>query len=150
MKTLVVYFSRGGRTAKVAANLKALTGADVFEIKTDVKYGGYFSALGVARKEFDEGTFPAYDGDVEGWASYDTVILGFPIWYGKCPQVVMGFIKGHDFAGKTVYPFCTSGMSQPAEAAKAVAAAMPGADLREARRLTAKTSEADLTAWLGL
>ncbi|MCD8209269.1 MAG: hypothetical protein LUC31_00415 [Coprobacillus sp.] len=147
MKTLVVCFSRGGRTLKVAKAIETLTEGDLFEVKTDKKYGGYFKALGVANKEYKSGELPTVIGDVKDWESYDRVFVGFPIWYGKCPMVMQSFLKSHDWTGKEVHPFATSGMSGIEGAVPQVTECCVGANIHEGLR-TGKPKEAELKAWI--
>ncbi len=147
MKTLTVYYSRGGNTAKAAKAVQKFAGGDIFEIKGTKNYGNYFQALGVARSEFSSGELPEVVGDVEDFDSYDRILIGFPIWYSKAPQLVVSFIKSHDFTGKDVYVFCTSGMSGPSQAIDQIKPALKGANLHKAIRL-GKFEDKDLEEWL--
>ena len=113
MKTLIAYYSRGGATKKAAKKLQLATKGTLFEITGEKNYGNYFTALGIARKEFSENELPKVTGSVDDFASYDRILVGFPVWYSKCPQLVVSFMSQYDFSGKDVYPFCTSGMSGP-------------------------------------
>ena len=119
-KTLVVYFSRAGEmyslgnieegnTAIIAKIIAEKTGADLFEIKPqNDNYPTHYKELTeFAQKEKDEGKRPAVAGDVENFDSYDTIFIGYPIWWGDAPMIVYSFIDAHDFSGKTVIPFCT-------------------------------------------
>ncbi|MCD8194881.1 MAG: hypothetical protein LUD22_01055 [Coprobacillus sp.] len=147
MKTLIVYFSRGGHTRVAATKLSLRENDDLFEIKTDVKYGGYLKAIFVARKEFKNNTLPNILEDVPDFESYDRILLGFPVWYGKCPQVVISFLNKHDCTGKDVYPFFTSGTSPMTNAIPQLQEACRGATLHEGIRL-AKYDEDAVTKWL--
>ncbi|MCD8200899.1 MAG: flavodoxin [Clostridia bacterium] len=148
MKTLVVYFSRGGHTAKLAQQIKEIAGADdILEIKGDKKYGGYFKALSVSRKEFKAEELPAVTTEVPDLSSYDRILIGYPIWYGKCPRLVVSFAKAQGFEGKDVYPFCTSGASPVGDSASALAAVCEGAKFHEGLRLK-KADEAAIKEWL--
>ena len=109
MKTLVAYFSKSGQTAKVAKDIAVILDADIFEIKTEKEYPrSYIKTLAVSRKEFNTGERPALTGDVDNFDAYDRVMIGFPVWYGTCPMAVVSFLEKHDWAGKDIYPFCTS------------------------------------------
>ncbi len=147
MKTLIAFYSRGGATARVAKELQTVAGGDLFEIKGSKNYGSYFKAIGVARKEFNSGELPEVTSRVKDFDSYDRILIGFPIWYSKCPQLVVSFLKGYDFKGKDVYPFCTSGMSGPEGAQGQINEACAGADVHPGIRF-AKVEKETVEAWL--
>ncbi len=148
MKTLIAYYSRGGTTARSAKAIQALVGGDLFEIKGNKDYGSYFHAIGVARKEFKSGELPEVVTEVEDFDSYDRILIGFPIWYSKCPQLVVSFLASHDFQGKEVYPFCTSGTSGPEGAQGQLTDNCAGANVHSGARLN-KVSEEAVKKWLG-
>ncbi len=149
MSSLVVYFSRGGSTAKSAKKLAEAVGADIFEVKTESKqYGGYFKALGIASKEYKADETVETVGDVENFDSYDTVFVGFPIWYGKCPQIMASFLKAHNFEGKDVYPFCRSGMSKIDGAMPRIEECCAGAKVHPGLRMKGGTKKEDIDAWI--
>ncbi len=147
MKTLVVCYSRGGRTLKVAHAIIGLTCGDFFEVKTEKNYGGFFKAAGISNKEFKSGELPTVIGDVDDWESYDNVFVGFPIWYGKCPMVMQSFLKTHDWTGKEVHPFATSGLSGINSAIPQVKECCVGANIHPGLR-TGKPKEKELKAWI--
>ncbi len=148
MKTLIAYYSRGGTTKRAAENLQKIVGGDLFEIKGKKNYGNYFQALGIARSEFNSGELPEVTTDVQDFDSYDRILIGFPIWYSRAPQLVISFLKSHDFKGKDVYPFCTSGMSGPEGAQEGIKDACPGATVHPGLRVN-KVDEPKVKAWLG-
>jgi flavodoxin len=116
---LVVYFSRTGEnynvgvieegnTANMAKIIAGQTGADLFEIVPEVPYPeDYDSVLPIATREKNEDARPAYLGDVENWDQYDTVFIGYPIWWAGMPCIMYTFLENHDFTGRTVIPFNT-------------------------------------------
>ena len=116
MSTLVTYFSaEAGRTKKVAEDLAKKLGADLFEITPEKPYTAadlrYMNPMARCNREkFGNKDVPVV-GKVEGFDGYDTVYLGFPIWYGCAPNVVNTFCKGYDWTGKSVHAFATSGGS---------------------------------------
>ncbi|MCD8205988.1 MAG: flavodoxin [Clostridia bacterium] len=149
MKTLVVYFSRGGHTAKLAEKIKGIVGADdILEIKGDKIYGGYFKALRIASKEYKAEELPTVTTKAGDLSSYERIILGFPIWYGKCPRLVVSFMKQQGFEGKDIYPFCTSGASAMGDAAGVLSTVCEGAKIHEGQRFSKKTDEAAINEWL--
>lgn len=117
-KTLVVYFSRGdeeysvgkvtpGNTELLAKEIVSRLGADEFKIVPAKKYPeSYMECVDLATREKEDGARPEYVGDVD-LASYDTIFLGYPIWWGDLPMIVYSFIEKHNFSGKTVAPFNT-------------------------------------------
>ena len=129
-KILVVYYSRTGQnyvsgdmvnlavgnTAAVAEIIRQKTDADVFEIKTAKPYpADYRETTEVAKKELREQARPEIVGGVDTMAQYDTIILGYPNWWGTMPMAVRTFLDRHDLSGKVILPFCThegSGMGR--------------------------------------
>lgn len=116
MSTLVAYFSaEAGTTAKVAEDLAKKIGADLFEIKPEIPYSKadlrYMNPLARCNREkFGNKDVPVA-GRIENLSQYDTVYIGFPIWYGAAPNVVNTFCKGYDWKGITIHAFATSGGS---------------------------------------
>ena len=118
-KTLVAYFSCTGNTADVAGQIAAATGADLYEIvpaepytDADLDYGDSSSRSTVEQN--DDSARPTISGGVENMEQYDTVFIGYPIWWGDLPTIVKVFLRSYDFTGKTIVPFCThagSGLS---------------------------------------
>ena len=117
-KKLVVYFSRAdenysvgdvavGNTELLAKEIIAKAGADEFKIVPEVAYAAsYEEAVEQATEERNEQARPGYKGDVD-ISGYDTIFLGYPIWWGDLPMIVYSFIENHDWNGKTVIPFNT-------------------------------------------
>ena len=117
-KSLVVYFSRGdeeygvgkvtpGNTEILAKEIVSKLGADEFKIVPAKKYPeNYMECVNLATREKETNARPEYVGDVD-MSSYDTIFLGYPIWWGDLPMIVYSFIENHDFSGKTVVPFNT-------------------------------------------
>ena len=117
-KILVAYYSRAdenyavgtvevGNTELLAREIVKQTGADEFKIDTIKPYAvDYATSIEEAKRELTENARPDYKGEID-LSAYDTIFLGFPIWWGDLPMVVYKFIEDHDFAGKTVIPFNT-------------------------------------------
>ncbi len=148
MKTLIAYYSRGGTTKRTAEQLAELTGGDLFEIRGKKNYGNYFKALSVSRKEFSSGELPEIEPGPENFDEYDRILLGFPIWFSKCPQLILTFLTSHDLKGKDIYPFCTSGASGPEGAQEQLKENCEGANLHPGIRLN-KVEEDKVKTWLG-
>jgi len=93
---------------------------------------------------------PAVVGKVEDMSAYDTVFVGFPVWWGREPSVVDTFLCGYDFSGKRIIPFCTSGTSGIGETASRIQSLVgDGAKVDRGERLDAKISDEWLCEWLG-
>ena len=138
---LIVFFSRAGvnykvgrveegNTALVAAMIADATGADMFELVPAVPYSDDFDqASAVSLQEQQTGARPEYVGDAERWDQYDTVFLGYPVWWGDMPMILYTFLESHDFTGKTVVPFCTHEGSSLAGTVTAITDLCPGASV---------------------
>ncbi len=147
MKTLIAYYSRAGHTAEVAKKIQQIAGGDMFEIKGTKNYGSYAKAIVVARQEFKNNELPKLVGDVKNFEEYDRILLGFPVWYSKAPQIVISFLTSHDLKGKEVYPFCTSGASGPEGAQAQLEKACPGAKVHMGVRFK-DVSKSLVDSWL--
>ena len=115
-RILVACFSATGNTWPLAEAAAAYLNADLFRIEpaepyTDADLNYNDSNCRANREMEDETCRPALAAAVENMEQYDTVLLGFPIWWGQPPRIVETFVENHDFAGKTVLCFCTSGSS---------------------------------------
>ncbi len=131
MATLVTFFSAEGKTAKVAKNFAQKIGADVFEIVPEEPYTAadikWTNPLARCNREQIGGKEVPVSGEIEGFDKYDTVYIGFPIWYGQAPRVIHTFGKGYDWTGKTVHAFATSGGSGIGKTAEKLQPSLPGA-----------------------
>ena len=151
-KKLVAYFSASGVTAKVARKLASAAGADLYEIEPEIKYTradlNYMNSKSRSSVEMnDPACRPAIAGKVENMADYDTVFVGFPVWWYREPSIIDTFMEAYDFAGKTIVPFCTSGGSGLGPAGDNMVALAPGAKLGEGRRFSVLVSEKELRDW---
>ena len=131
-KTLILYFSAEGSTAKVARDLSDAIGAPVFEIRpeepytsSDLNWKNPFARCN--REKIGKKDVPSV-GKAEDFAAYDTIVLGFPIWYGAAPNIVNTFCKGYDWTGKKVFAFATSGGSGIGKTAEKLVPYVPGAE----------------------
>ena len=115
MKSLVVYFSAEGTTAKYAEALAAAADADIFEIRPETPYTqadiNWRNPVSRCNREKIGKKDVPINGTVADWDAYDTVYVGFPIWYYGAPNVINTFCKGYDWSGKKVVIFATSGGS---------------------------------------
>ena len=154
-KTLVVYYSATGSTAAVAGTIADTLGADIFELTPaepytaeDLNWSDENSR--VTREHEDETlrTVELTTATPESWADYDTVFIGYPIWWGIAAWPVDGFITANDFTGKTVIPFCTSASSGLGESGALLAAQAGTGDWLEGRRFAGGASDADVADWV--
>ena len=151
-KVLVAYFSASGNTEKVAKNMAAVLGADIYKIEPQVPYTdadlNYNDKSSRVCKEHDAGTQPAVGGNkIANMSQYDVVVLGYPIWWGEAPGVVHSFLKTYDLAGKTIVPFCTSGGSGFGASGSKLAKAFGKATWQEGGQLSPSASKDTLTKW---
>ena len=152
-KILVAYFSASGETAKLAKTVAEVTGGDLFEIQPEVAYtaadlnwNDKHSRSTVEMN--DAGSRPAIVNRVEDMAQYDTVFLGFPIWWYQAPRIIETFLESSNFSGKTVIPFATSGGSGMGKTAEILKASCPGAAMDNGRRLSSRESAASVRKWV--
>ncbi len=139
-KPLVIYFSaEAGRTRSIAESLSRKAGADLFEIIPDPPYTAadlrYTNPLARCNREKIGRKDVPVKGKVENWDSFETVYLGFPIWYYGAPNVVNTFCKGYDWSGKKVYIFATSGGSGIGKTVEKLAPYLKGAKILDAKRV---------------
>ena len=130
-KTLIAYFSASGITAKVAEEMAKATGADLHEIRPAEPYTAadldWRDKKSRSTLEMtDPASRPALAEKVQDMGQYDTVFVGFPIWWGVEPRIVDTFLEGYDFSGKTMIPFATSGGSGMPYAQKHLESQYPG------------------------
>ena len=135
-RTLIAYFSAGGVTARAAREMADAVGADLFEIAPAQPYTAADldwrdKGSRCTREMTDPASRPAVAGTVENMGRYDTVFVGFPIWWGVEPRVVDTFLESYDFTGKTVIPFATSGGSGMPYAQKHLQSQYPAFSWRE-------------------
>ena len=152
-KILVAYFSASGVTAALARRLALATGADVREIKPAVPYTtadlDWTDSASRSSIEMKDKSFrPALADDVSADCSaYDTVFVGFPIWWYVAPTLINSFLEKCDLHGKTVIPFATSGSSGMGRTSAELAPSCHGADVKEGKRFRASASAEELKAW---
>ncbi len=155
-KTLVVYFSATGSTERIANMIAEVTGADVFVITpaepyTDADLDWTDSSSRVSY----EHDHPEAQNEValtettpENWDQYDTVYIGYPIWWGNAAWPVNQFVTGNDFTGKAVIPFCTSSSSGFGQSGTLLTEMAGTGEWLEGARFSYGTEEADIQAWV--
>ena len=167
-KALVVYFSRTGEqyevgviekgnTAIVADMIAEQTGADSFEIlpKEDNYPTTYKELTDVAKEEQNNNARPKIKDSISNFDQYDTVYLGYPIWWGDLPMICYTFLESYDFSGKTIVPFCTHAGSGDAGTQSKIQSAAPNATVKEVLAITGTDAQNEcdsvkskVTEWL--
>ena len=135
--------------------IAAATNGDLFELEpaepySDADLNWTDDNSRVVREHDDESLrdIELVSDTVENWDSYDTVFIGYPIWWGIAAWPVNGFIETNDFTGKTVIPFCTSSSSELGESGEMLAEMAGTGDWQEGQRFRSGASESDVTAWV--
>ncbi|KFI92322.1 flavodoxin/nitric oxide synthase [Bifidobacterium saguini DSM 23967] len=145
-KVLIAYYSFSGNTENVAEKVhERFPDADMFKIEPAESYGNYSEAAARAEKEHDENARPAVTNHVENMDQYDTILLGYPIWWGTAPMFIATFLESYDFDGKTIYPFCTSSYTPIEDSYDLLRKAAPNATIGDG--LTANSNDAT-NQWL--
>lgn len=150
--TIVVYFSRTGNTEKIANYLLEITGADSYVIQAAVPYSdediAYNNSSCRADQEQNDKTVrPEIADPISSLDGYDTVFLGYPIWWGEEPRIIDTFLESYDLSEKTVIPFCTSGSSGISVSEKNIAALVPIGEQLAGKRFSASASKDEVQQW---
>ena len=152
---LVVYFSATGHTESVANDIAEATVGDLFEITpaepyTDEDLNWSDENSRVSREYADESLrdVELTTAEVENWDSYETVFIGYPIWWGIAAWPVSSFVAANDFTGKTVIPFCTSSSSGLGQSGDLLADLAGNGTWLEGQRFRSGASQADVAAWV--
>lgn len=153
-KILIAYFSRAGEnynvgvvsegnTAKLAKEIAAQTGGDLFEIVPETAYpDSYDEMLTVATRERTNDERPAIQSQIEHFEQYDTVFVGYPIWWGDLPMILHSFMESYDFTGKTVVPFNTHEGSGQSGTQKTITDKLEGATVLQGLAMRGSTAQA--------
>ena len=151
-KRLVAYFSASGVTAKVAENLADAIGADIFEIQPEVPYTkadlNWMDKKARTTIEMSDPTSrPAIAAKRDNIDEYDTIFVGFPIWWYVAPTIVNTFLESYNLKGKTIIPFATSGGSGMGKTVEVLKPLCPGANWAEGKMLN-RVSGRELEDWV--
>lgn len=151
-KVLIAYFSWGGTTERMAQQVQAITGGDLFEIEPVVPYPtSYTPCTQVALEERDSNARPAIKNSVSNWDEYDVVFLGGPVWWHTAPMILHTFAESYDFEGKTVVPFTTYASTYRDETLQAIVDMAPDAEHLEGLGLTSGSINATrIQTWIDL
>lgn len=154
-KTLVVYYSASGNTENVSNVIAETLGADLFELEPvepysndDLDWTNDDSRVTREHENEDERDVELVSATVDNWSEYDTVFIGYPIWWGIAAWPVDEFIETNDFTGKTVIPFATSASSGMGQSGELLAEMAGTGDWQEGQRFRSGASEDDIVAWV--
>ena len=153
-KILVAYFSASGTTAKVAETLAKAANADIYEIKPAVPYTradlDWMNQKSRSSVEMsDKSSRPELADKSANIENYDTVLLGFPIWWYVAPTIINTFLESYDFSGKKIVLFATSGGSGFGKTVEGLKGSVSAdAQITEGKILNGRLSESELKAWV--
>ena len=153
-KTLVIFYSAQGHTKKIAEQIADNLSADIFEIIPDPKYTednlDWTDKSSRASLEYADETkrdMKFATSDIPNWSDYDTVLIGYPIWWGIAAWPASSFVKTQDFTGKTIIPFCVSHSSPLGDSAKLLRQDAPTGTWREGHRFYQDADSTNIDAW---
>lgn len=149
-KVLVVYYSASGNTKRVAEDIAEAAGGNLFEIYTSDDLNWTNSDSRVSREHDDESLrdVPLTTTEVENWDDYDTVFIGYPIWWGIAAWPVDNFVKNNDFTGKTVIPFATSSSSGMGQSGILLSEMAGTGDWQDGQRFSSGASSSTVRQWV--
>ena len=152
---LVVYYSATGNTEEAANMIADATGGDLFELEPvepytddDLNYGDENSRVSQEHEDESLRDVELVSTTVENWESYDTVFVGYPIWWGIAAWPVDSFVENNDFTGKTVIPFATSASSGLGESGQLLAEMAGTGEWQEGMRFGSSPDEAEVQEWV--
>ena len=166
-KSIVVYYSKSGEqysvgvvkegnTAKVAKEIALQTASDILELKTVKEYPeDYRETTQIAQSELNENARPALSTEIPDMSEYDTIYLGYPIWWGDAPMCIYSFLDSVDLSGKTIKPFCTHEESGSSGTQGKIQKSFKGADVKSVLSIRgsvahndADTVKKEVSAWI--
>lgn len=155
-KPLIVYFSATGSTKKVAEYIAEETGGQLYEVTPEKAYSSddlnWSNKNSRVSQEHDNESMRKVklkETTAPDWESYDTVYVGYPIWWGIAAWPLSTFVAANDFSGKTVIPFCTSASSGLGDSAKPLEEAAKGGTWLSGKRFSSSASKDEVVSWLG-
>ena len=154
-KTLVVYYSATGSTKAIAEKIAKTLNADIFELvpekpytSADLNWNDENSRVSLEHSDESKREVALVKSTPDNWEQYDTVYIGYPIWWGIAAWPVNGFVKANDFTGKAVIPFCTSASSGIGESDKELKALTNSGEWKNGKRFSSAAADKDITDWL--
>lgn len=151
---MVVYYSAQNHTKNVALQVAENLGADTFEIipkeiytSSDLDWTNSDSRVSKEHNDESLRNIPLTNTEVDNWEYYDTVLIGYPIWWGIAAWPTNTFVKANDFSGKTVYSFCTSASSGLGQSGKLLEDLAQTGNWQEGKRFSSNATDVDIKAW---
>lgn len=149
-KSVVLYFSATGTTKQVAEYIKEETNSNIIEIIPKEKYTendlNYNTECRANREQNDSNSRPEIENDIDV-SNYDVIYLGYPIWWGDVPKIILTLLEKKDFSGKTVIPFCTSGGSSITKSVDTLKS-YKNINWNDGRAFNRSTSKSDIQSWI--
>lgn len=147
MKAAVIYYSKSGTTKKIAEKVASAFEAELYFVEPEKAYGSYISAVVRVAGEKLTKKDPVLKTEIADFSSYDTVFIGFPVWYSTLPKHLQEYISKADLAGKRVIPFATAGANGKESSLETVKKLCPKSNITD-YFYTSMTTKADVDAWL--
>ena len=145
--SLVLYFSATGTTKAIAEQIASASNGDIIEIIPKVKYTSddlnYNSDCRANKEQNDPSARPEIEGSIDV-SKYDTIYLGYPIWWGKSPKIIFTLLDSYDFTGKVIIPFCTSGSSGISESVNELRSYNSKLNIKDGKRFSSSDSDEDI------
>lgn len=150
---LVVYFSVTGNTKNVALKIADITNADIYEIVPSIEYTdediNYSDSSSRTSKEQNDPTLrPEISSETISLDNYDTIYIGYPIWWGEEPRIMDTFVESYDFGDSVVIPFCTSASSGIGNSGKNLSENAGSGNWLEGKRFDSNVSDSELSDWI--
>ena len=150
---LVVYFSATGTTKGIAEKIAAITEADMYEIKAAQEYTGADLDYGdsnsrCTKEQNDSSVRPEIGSEIISLNGYDTIYIGYPIWWGEEPRIMDTFVESYNFGDITMIPFCTSASSGMGNSGKNLAKNAGSGNWLNGERFSGSVSESELESWI--
>ena len=147
MKSIILYYSKSGKTEELAKKIQETLGSDILKIEPEKPYGNWISSVFRVIREKSKTIYPAFKTEIPNLDSYDVVLAGFPIWANDPPAFFTYFVKKCNLQGKTLIPFATSGGSDIEHSVKTLKRISPESNVTlEYRYISSKEDE--LKQWL--
>ena len=150
-KTAIIYFSATGNTKKIANYIKEETSGDLIEIEPKEKYTcedlDYNDDCRANKEQNDGKARPEIANNIDV-DKYDTIYLGYPIWWGDVPKIILTFLDNHNLDGKTIIPFCTSGGSDISKSEETLKNYKPNIKWESGQRFGESTTQEEIKNWI--
>lgn len=148
-KSLIVYFSKTGTTERIANEIKDITGSDIVKIETVNPYPeDYNETVEIAQNEKNEKARPEIKTTVDNLDQYDTIYLGYPIWWSTMPMAVFTFIENNNLDGKTIIPFSSHKGSGLGSSVSDLKTALPNSTIKDGLACNSSTTTAQIKNWI--